>query len=101
LCLPLRHRSIASIAVRHGRKAAARLGRKVTPACGPQLSPCAVRYGCKVVARSRVQIDRAIQLLLGYGLRCRVVGGEEVRREMETNVRAMANLHKLPVWTGS
>lgn len=44
---------------------------------------------------------RAIQLLLGYGLRCRVVGGEEVRREMETNVRAMANLHKLPVWTGS
>ena len=58
LCLLLPHRSIASIAVRHGRKAAVRLGRKVTSAFGPQPSLFAVRYGCKVVARSRVQIDK-------------------------------------------
>jgi predicted DNA-binding transcriptional regulator YafY len=42
----------------------------------------------------------AIQTLLGYGARCRVIGGAEARQAMEENVAALAKLYKLPVQTG-
>ncbi len=54
LWLPRRHRSLA---MRYGHKAPVQLGRKVTPAFDLHSPPFAARFGCKVVARSRAQID--------------------------------------------
>jgi hypothetical protein len=62
----LQHRSRT---VRHGRKALVQLGRKAMPSCGPQPSPFAVRFGCKVVARSRPQIDTASTRRISLNLR--------------------------------
>ncbi|HAJ38528.1 MAG TPA: hypothetical protein DCL15_22910 [Chloroflexi bacterium] len=38
----------------------------------------------------------AVQMLLGYGARCRVIGGAAARKMMEENVLAMLKLYKLP-----
>lgn len=38
----------------------------------------------------------AVQTLLGYGARCRVIGGAEARQAMEENVAALAKFYKLP-----
>ena len=42
----------------------------------------------------------AVQLLLGYGSRCRVLGGPEIRRAMEENVAALAEFYKAPLEKG-
>lgn len=39
----------------------------------------------------------AVQTLLSYGARCRVIGGAEARQMMEENVAALAKLYNLPV----
>lgn len=39
----------------------------------------------------------AVQTLLSYGARCRVIGGAEARRMMEENILVLARLYKLPV----
>jgi predicted DNA-binding transcriptional regulator YafY len=39
---------------------------------------------------------RTVRLLLGYGARCRVLGGPELRRAIETDVAALAIYYKLP-----
>lgn len=39
---------------------------------------------------------RTVRLLLGYGARCRVLGGPELRRAMEENITALAIYYKLP-----
>lgn len=38
----------------------------------------------------------AVQVLLGYGSRCRVIGGAEARRTMADNVGALARFYELP-----
>jgi predicted DNA-binding transcriptional regulator YafY len=38
----------------------------------------------------------AVQILLGYGARCRVIGGAEARRMLEENVAALVKFYKLP-----
>jgi predicted DNA-binding transcriptional regulator YafY len=41
-------------------------------------------------------IFAAVQILLGYGARCCVIGGAGARQMMEENVAALAKLYKLP-----
>jgi len=42
------------------------------------------------------ELFTAVQTLLGYGARCRVIGGAEARHAMEDNVAALAKLYNLP-----
>ena len=42
----------------------------------------------------------AVQTLLGYGARCRVVGGSEARQMMVENVAALARFYNFPAQTG-
>ncbi len=42
----------------------------------------------------------AMQLLLGYGARCRVLGGPEIRKAMEENVAVLAEFYKAPLEAG-
>ncbi|MCB0026021.1 MAG: WYL domain-containing protein [Caldilinea sp.] len=42
----------------------------------------------------------AVQLFLGYGARCRVLGGPEIRQAMEENVAALAEFYTAPLEQG-
>ena len=49
----------------------------------------------RVTARTD-DLFAAVQVLLSYGARCRVIGGAEARQVMEENIAALAKIYKLP-----